>query len=142
VPFVLSVSARDPASIQTPTVDVCAHGECSVAIYTRQQWLRCGAKEGHTVKPFDSVVDSVVTPFFTTGVAKPLRSGATALRPARPRRPCERFKANRRDAMGAVGEVGKNRLILNWKGSSWNLGIQGRLEKWSEAVFISQSERR
>jgi hypothetical protein len=33
VPFVLSVSARDPASIQTPTVDVCAHGEYSVAIY-------------------------------------------------------------------------------------------------------------
>lgn len=32
VPFVLSVSARLPASIQTPTVDVCAHGECSVAI--------------------------------------------------------------------------------------------------------------
>ena len=33
VPLVLSVSARDPASIQTPTVEVCAHGECSVAIY-------------------------------------------------------------------------------------------------------------
>jgi hypothetical protein len=32
VPLVLSVSARDPASIHTPTVDVCAHGECSVAI--------------------------------------------------------------------------------------------------------------
>jgi hypothetical protein len=32
VPFVLSVSARLPASIQTPTVDVWAHGECSVAI--------------------------------------------------------------------------------------------------------------
>lgn len=33
VPLVLSVSARLPASIQTPTVDVWAHGECSVAIY-------------------------------------------------------------------------------------------------------------
>ena len=32
VPLVLSVSARLPASIQTPTVDVWAHGECSVAI--------------------------------------------------------------------------------------------------------------
>lgn len=35
VPLVLSVSARLPASIQTPTVDVCAHGECSVAICGR-----------------------------------------------------------------------------------------------------------
>ena len=32
VPLVLSVSAREPASIHTPTVDVWAHGECSVAI--------------------------------------------------------------------------------------------------------------
>lgn len=32
VPFVLSVSALEPASIQTPTVDVWAQGECSVAI--------------------------------------------------------------------------------------------------------------
>jgi hypothetical protein len=32
VPFVLSVSARLPASIHTPTVDVWAQGECSVAI--------------------------------------------------------------------------------------------------------------
>ena len=52
-----------------------------------------------TVKPLDSVVDSVFTPFFTTGVANPLLSGATALRPARPFRPWERFKAKRRDAM-------------------------------------------
>jgi hypothetical protein len=72
--------------------------------------------ETYTVKPFESVVDSVFTPFFTTGVANPLRNGATVLRPARPRRPCERFKANRRDAMRAVSEVGKNRLILNWNG--------------------------
>ena len=33
VPLVLLVSAREPASIHTPTVDVWAHGECSVAIY-------------------------------------------------------------------------------------------------------------
>jgi hypothetical protein len=32
VPFVSSVSALDPASIHIPTVDVCAHGEYSVAI--------------------------------------------------------------------------------------------------------------
>lgn len=32
VPLVLSVSAREPASIHTPTVEVCAYGECSVAI--------------------------------------------------------------------------------------------------------------
>ena len=35
VPLVLSVSARLPASIHTPTVDVWAHGECSVAICGR-----------------------------------------------------------------------------------------------------------
>lgn len=39
VPFVLSVSAREPASIQMPTVDVCAHGECSVAICMTHQPL-------------------------------------------------------------------------------------------------------
>lgn len=33
VPLVLSVSDREPASIHTPTVEVWAHGECSVAIY-------------------------------------------------------------------------------------------------------------
>jgi hypothetical protein len=55
-----------------------------------------------TVKPLDRVVDSVFTPFFTTGVAKPLLSGDTVLRPARPRSPWVRFKANRRDAMGVV----------------------------------------
>jgi hypothetical protein len=57
---------------------------------------------GLTVKPLDSVVDSVFTPFFTTGVANPLLSGATAFRPARPRSPWVRFRANRRDAMGIV----------------------------------------
>ena len=65
VPFVLSVSARLPASIQTPTVDVCAHGECSVAIctiiyvslYRGSHLLR-----SPTVNPFDNVVLSVVAP--------------------------------------------------------------------------------
>lgn len=33
MPLVRSVSAREPASIQTPTVLVWAYGECSVAIY-------------------------------------------------------------------------------------------------------------
>jgi hypothetical protein len=69
-----------------------------------------------TVKPLESVVDSVFTPFFTTGVAKPLRSGATALRPARPRRPCERFKASRRDAMRAVNEGRKGKVDLELEG--------------------------
>ena len=50
----------------------------------------------------ESVVDSVFTPFLTTGVANPLLNGATALRPARPRSPWERFRASRRDAMGAM----------------------------------------
>ncbi len=44
MPFVASVSAREPASIQTPTVAVCAWGCDSVA----------------TVKPFERVVISVV----------------------------------------------------------------------------------
>lgn len=55
---------------------------------------------GLTVKPLDNVVDSVFTPFFTTGVANPLLNGATVFRPARPRNPWVRFRANRRDAMG------------------------------------------
>lgn len=56
-----------------------------------------------TVKPLDNVVVSVLTPFLLiTGVAKPLFSGDTALREARLRSPRERFKANRRDAMGTV----------------------------------------
>jgi hypothetical protein len=53
----------------------------------------------HTVRPFDRVVDCVFTPFFTTGVAKPLLSGATVLRAARLRSPWVRLRANRRDAM-------------------------------------------
>lgn len=115
MPFVLSVSARDPASIHTPTVEVCAQGECSVAIYRSSVLPDSSPIIFLTVKPLDSVVDSVFTPFFTTGVAKPLRSGATALRPARPRRPCERFNANRRDAMRAVNEGRKEKVVMNWK---------------------------
>lgn len=53
----------------------------------------------HTVRPFDRVVDSVFTPFFTTGVAKPLLNGATVLRATRLRSPWVRLRANRRDAM-------------------------------------------
>lgn len=34
VPLVSAVSALEPASIQTPTVDVCAQGEYSVATYS------------------------------------------------------------------------------------------------------------
>jgi hypothetical protein len=40
-----------------------------------------------TVSRWTDVVDSVFTPFFTTGVAKPLFRGATALRAARLRSP-------------------------------------------------------
>jgi hypothetical protein len=57
-----------------------------------------------TVSPLDSVVDSVFTPFFTTGVANPLFNGATALRAARLRSPWVRLRANRRDAMKDVSE--------------------------------------
>jgi hypothetical protein len=65
----------------------------------------------HTVSPLDKVVDSVFTPFFTTGVAKPLFNGATALRVARLRSPWVRLRANRRDAIGDVSDGDE--------GSSW-----------------------
>ena len=59
MPLVLSVSALLPASIQTPTVDVCAHGECSVAIYTYQPVG--GVYYGFpTVRPLERVVLSVL----------------------------------------------------------------------------------
>ena len=65
-----------------------------------------------TVKPLDRVVVSVLTPFFTTGVANPLLNGATTLRLARPRSPLLRFKASRRDAMWVVS---KSRLgSISW----------------------------
>ncbi len=71
---------------------------------TERQWLPlCICVSRPTVKPFERVVDSVFTPFFTTGVAKPLFSGETALREARLRRPCARLRANRRDAMRGCG---------------------------------------
>jgi hypothetical protein len=57
-----------------------------------------------TVSPLDRVVDSVFTPFFTTGVANPLFNGATALSAARLRSPWVRLRASLRDAMRDVGE--------------------------------------
>ena len=108
----MSVSARDPASIHTPTVDVWAHGECSVAIYASFSTYSDYPSSTLTVSPLDSVVDSVFTPFFITGVANPLFSGETALRAARLRSPWVRLRANRRDAMEVVneGDVG---MFLN-----------------------------
>lgn len=105
----MSVSARDPASIHTPTVDVWAHGECSVAIYSPFSCYSGHPSSTLTVSPLDSVVDSVFTPFFITGVANPLFSGETALRAARLRSPWVRLRANRRDAMEIVneGDVGR-----------------------------------
>ena len=109
MPLVLSVSARDPASIHTPTVDVCAHGECSVAICAPFSSYSGCPSSTLTVSPLDSVVDSVFTPFFITGVANPLFSGETALRAARLRSPWVRLRVNRRDAMEVVneGDVGR-----------------------------------
>jgi hypothetical protein len=63
VPLVLSVSALEPASIQTPTVDVCAHGECSVAIYFLISRVEPLSQKVHTVSPFARVVLSVLIPW-------------------------------------------------------------------------------
>ena len=112
MPLVLSVSALDPASIQTPTVEVCAHGECSVAIYTVSAPARCSWLPVLTVSPLDSVVDSVFTPFFTTGVANPLLNGETVLRAARLRSPWVRLRANRRDAIESDVKVVEDGLEL------------------------------
>lgn len=58
VPFVSSVSALEPASIHMPTVDVCAHGEYSVATYARQvrgarlaesNWEAGDGAHGHSI---------------------------------------------------------------------------------------------
>jgi hypothetical protein len=70
----------------------------------------------------DSVVDSVFTPFFITGVANPLFSGETALRAARLRSPWVRLRANRRDAMEVVNEGDVGRFLKCSK--SWNAGIE------------------
>lgn len=109
VPFVLSVSARDPASIHTPTVEVWAHGECSVAIYYLSIHLPlspCPSARSrlHTVRPLERVVDSVLTPFLLVlrGVAKPLVKGDRELRAVRLRRLWERLRANRREAITAA----------------------------------------
>lgn len=101
MPLVLSVSAREPASIHTPTVEVCAHGECSVAIFSLISTLPLHQSYSKlTVRPFERVVVSVLTPFFVTGVANPLLSPDTTFGAARVRSPFVRFNANRRDAMG------------------------------------------
>ena len=61
VPLVLSVSALEPASIQTPTVEVCAHGECSVAICRVLISLKALCYYRIlTVSPLDKVVLSVL----------------------------------------------------------------------------------
>lgn len=60
------------------------------------------------------MVDSVFTPFFTTGVANPLLNGETVLRAARLRSPWVRLRANRRDAMESdVKVVERGRVVLN-----------------------------
>jgi hypothetical protein len=94
VPFVLSVSALLPASIQTPTVEVCAHGECSVAIYS----LVSSSSSIHeafnrTVRPLESVVDSVLEG--STGLAYLRRGLRMALRACRLRRERCKLSASR-----------------------------------------------
>ena len=83
MPFVSAVSAREPASIHMPTVEVCAYGECWVA----------------TVNPFLSVVVWVLMGA-ETGVAKfrrrPAEGNALLVRPL------ERFRASLRDAIVSV----------------------------------------
>lgn len=56
-----------------------------------------GRGRGLTVRPFLSVVVCVVMPGAWCGVARPRRG--TARPAARPRRPCDRFRASLRDAM-------------------------------------------
>lgn len=91
---------------------------------------RCQAGQfdgGLTVKPLESVVVSVFTPFFTTGVAKPLRRGETTSRAARVRSPFERLSANRRDAMRAVElECEGKGWRRSWIESRGIAGIEGR----------------
>jgi hypothetical protein len=86
VPLVLSVSARLPASIHTPTVDVCAQGECSVAIcnFLSSRKYQLSTSQP-TVRPLASVVDSVLVPWLTA-VANLF--GLTALIAARLRSAC------------------------------------------------------
>ena len=113
VPLVLSVSALDPASIQTPTVEVCAHGECSVAICTLNQSAVSSIDNSRirTVKPLESVVLSVLMPW-VMGVARPLRKGRIEFRAARLRRCCFRLRANRREAMAAIGRGNGREIVV------------------------------
>lgn len=83
MPFVSAVSAREPASIHMPTVEVWAYGECWVA----------------TVRPFLRVVVWVLMGA-ETGVAKFRRRGAEGN--ALLVRPLERFRASLRDAIVSV----------------------------------------
>ena len=102
MPLVLSVSALEPASIQTPTVDVWAHGECSVAIYAFvQQCKQIWSSGFRTVRPFERVVLSVFMPLWI-GVAKPLLIGEIEFRAVRLRKAWLRLSASRREAI-AVG---------------------------------------
>jgi len=76
VPEVASVSAREPASIQIPTVAVCRYGEYSVA----------------TERPFDSVVVWVGRMSEFAGVARARCSGSVGLRKCGRRREVERLE--------------------------------------------------
>ncbi len=110
VPLVSSVSALDPASIQTPTVEVCAQGEYSVATYPSgvrtklQRHLLAQLALGKlTVKPFFKVVVWVFAPAGdVTGVAKPRLNGRMAELAARLRMPCARLKVSLLDAIRVV----------------------------------------
>lgn len=72
-----------------------------------------------TVRPFLSVVVSVLIAGEECGVARPRLNG-TESPPARPRRPCARFRASLRDAMDADVEGGG--VENEWfEGKSWLL---------------------
>lgn len=68
-----------------------------------------------TVSPLDNVVDSVLTPFLTTGLAYPRFNAETVLlRGARLRSPLVRLRANRRDAMEKVVRAEERLLTMEW----------------------------
>ena len=118
MPLVLSVSALEPASIHMPTVEVCAHGECSVAIFgdvsiqRRDSFVRYP-----TVRPLDRVVLSVLM-WWLTGVAKPLLMGWIERRAARLRSAWLTFKARRRDAIEAMASRKGNEVAQY--GARWS----------------------
>lgn len=101
MPLVLSVSALLPASIHMPTVDVWAHGECSVAIYKAVRSCPISFRgRSHTVRPFERVVDSVRED--STGFAYRLMGLRMALRAARLRMDWRRFSASLWDAIASA----------------------------------------